>query len=79
MPALQLSLKSGELMKPRLKSCLRVLKGRLWLTRAGNSDDRFMEPGDVAQMLPEEMPLLEAMNGAALLSLEIKDTGIRIY
>ena len=78
MPTLQISLKPGELIRPSLKSHIRVLKGRLWLTRAGDSDDCFMEPGDVAQIVPTEKPLMEAVNGCALLSLEMNDTSYRL-
>jgi quercetin dioxygenase-like cupin family protein len=74
MASLQMCLNAGELLRPRLSSNIRVLKGQLWLTRKGDRDDHFMAPGDVACIKPEEFPLIEAIKGKAMLSVEVSDT-----
>ncbi len=79
MASLQLCLQSGEILRPRLQSHMRVLKGRLWLTRSGDQDDHFMQIGDDAQLKPNESPLVEAVNGSALISLEMTNTANRLY
>jgi Protein of unknown function (DUF2917) len=79
MASLQLHLQVGEVIRAQQRSRIRVLTGRLWLTRAGDAEDHFMEAGDDAQLMPEDAPLMEAVNGGVLMSLEILDTSYRIY
>lgn len=79
MASLQLCIKAGELIRPRLKSHIRVLKGELWLTKEGDLDDHFMQAGDDVELIPAEAPLMQAIHGHALVSMNILDTNDRLY
>lgn len=70
MATLQLSLQRGELFRPRHALCLRVLKGRVWLTRKGELEDRFLDPGDTRCLQPSDLPLIEALSPQVLVKLD---------
>ena len=66
-----LQLSDGQLLPWRQKAAaqLRVLRGRVWVTRAGDADDHFLDAG--AQMwLPPGSHALIGAEGAAQLAFE---------
>ncbi len=44
---------------------LRVLQGRVWLTRFGDPDDHFLNAGDSLDLRPHDQVVIEADAGAA--------------
>ncbi|MBU6435994.1 MAG: DUF2917 domain-containing protein [Betaproteobacteria bacterium] len=72
MAAVHVSLKRGEMFRPQRSLCVTVLKGRLWLTRQGELQDSFLDPGDSRCLQPRERPLLEAQGEQAVFRLDAR-------
>jgi hypothetical protein len=70
-----LDLYDGELVRCGQPMRLRVLAGRVWLTRAHDLDDHFLAAGDAVRLAPAWNDLVGA-EGAARIEL-VPDTAAR--
>lgn len=65
--AVQVFLPKGALVKSRGGFALRVLKGRLWITRSGHLDDHFVSGGQSFDLPAGSSALIEADRDAQVL------------
>lgn len=68
---LELQLSDGQLLRWRqaVAVTLQVRRGRVWVTRPGDPDDHFLDPGDVLQLAAGSGTLIGA-EGAAQVTIE---------
>jgi len=67
-PPVVLQLSDGQLLNWRQSAPvrLRVLRGRVWVTRSGDLDDHFLDAGQVMRLAPRAGVLIGAEGPAQL-------------
>lgn len=70
--AASILLSDGELLRCADRGCtLHVLRGRVWLTRAGDADDHFLHAGQSMRLAAGARAVLSADGGPAEVRLQV--------